>query len=141
MSGQITQLLAAVQGGDSTAESQLAELVYGELHGMAARYTRGERSDHSLQPTVLVHEAYVRLVKQEDRNWANRSHFFAVAARLMRQILIDHARGRNAAKRGGPQVKLPLGEIDAFVVERLDEVLAVDRASTVPAYSSSGNSC
>jgi RNA polymerase sigma factor (TIGR02999 family) len=128
MPGEITQLLAEIQGGDRHAESRLAALVYGELHKIAARYMRAERPDNSLQATILVHEAYLRLVNQEDQNWQNRAHFFATAARLMRQILIDHARTRNAAKRGGPHADLRLDDIIVFSDDRLEQVLAIDEA-------------
>ncbi|HEV3202525.1 MAG TPA: sigma-70 family RNA polymerase sigma factor [Bryobacteraceae bacterium] len=130
MPGEITKLLAEVQSGDRRAESQLAVLVYGELHRMAARYMRREQADNSLQATILVHEAYLRLVNQEDQTWQNRAHFFATAARLMRQILIDHARNRNAAKRGGPHVDLRLDDLIVVSDDRLEQVIAIDEALT-----------
>jgi RNA polymerase sigma factor (TIGR02999 family) len=126
----ITQLLIELRKGQASAESELAGLVYTELHRMAARYMQQERPGHSLQPTILVHDAYLRLVGDEDRSWENRSHFFAVAARLMRRILIDHARSRNAAKRGGPQANLPLDDALVISEDRMDEVLMVDEALT-----------
>jgi len=130
MPGEITQLLAELRNGDSAAESRLAALVYDDLYRIARRYMRRERPEHTLQATVLVHDAYLRLVNQEDQNWENRSHFFAVAARLMRQILIDHARMHKAQKRGGPQARLPLDEIVIVSHDRLDQILAVDEALT-----------
>ena len=130
MAGEITQLLDDMRGGNAAAESRLAELVYQDLHRMAQRYMRHERPEHSMQATALVHDAYLRMVNQEERNWQNRSHFFAVAARLMRQILIDHARARNAQKRGGLQARLPLDDVVVVSDDRLDEILAVDEALT-----------
>src|SRR3974390_2837122 len=108
MQGEVTRLLEEVRRGNASAEKELATLVYNDLHHMAARYMHHERPGHSLQATMLVHDAYLRLVGDEEQSWENRSHFFAVAARLMRRSLIDYARMRNAAKRGGPQPNLPL---------------------------------
>src|SRR5271165_3525011 len=90
--GEVTRLLKEFRAGDKEAEERLVPLVYNELRRLAAYYMRGERSGHSLQPTALVHEAYIRLTGLRGIDWQNRSHFFAVAARLMRRILIDHAR-------------------------------------------------
>src|SRR5258706_9042301 len=87
---------------------------YEELRRLAAGYLRGERSDHTLQPTALVHEAYLRLVGQPDVQWRNRDHFVAVAATMMRRVLVDHARGHNRDKRGGDRIKLSLAEADCF---------------------------
>lgn len=131
MPGEITQLLERVRNGSSGAESQLAALVYRDLHRIAANYMRRERPEHSLQATILVHDAYLRLVGDEDQNWENRSHFFAVAAQIMRRILIDHARSRNAAKRGGGRLpNCPLDDVLLISEDRLDEVLAIDEALT-----------
>ena len=110
MPGEITQLLAEVQGGDKSAESRLVSHVNDELHRMADNYMFREHSGQTMQATILVHDAFLRLVEQDDRSWQNRSQFFAVAAVLMRRILIDHARRRHAAKRGGAGAKLPLDE-------------------------------
>jgi RNA polymerase sigma-70 factor, ECF subfamily len=123
----ITRLLADVQGGNQEARSRLASLVYDELHRLAARFMRGERSGHTLQATVLVHEAFMRLVDQSDQSWQNRAHFFAVAAQVMRRLLIDYARSRKTLKRGaGIKVELD----DAMIVseQRCDEWIAVDEA-------------
>jgi len=128
MPGEITELLEGVRNGNSSAESQLAALVYHDLHRIAAHYMRHERPGHSLQATMLVHDAYLRLVSHEDQSWENRSHFFAVAARLMRRILIDHARSRNAAKRDGRHPNRPLEDVLLISEDRMDEVLAVDEA-------------
>lgn len=95
----VTQLLVAVNNGDREALDQLLPLVYNELHRLADHYLRRERSDHTLQATALVHEAYLRLVDQ-NVSWKNRAHFFGVAAEMMRRILVDHARSHQAAKRG-----------------------------------------
>lgn len=128
MAGEITQLLADIRAGDNGAESRLVSLVYDELHRMAARYMNRERSGHTLQATVLVHEAYMRLVAQEDQNWQNRSHFFSMAAQLMRRILIDHARSRGAQKRGGTKVKLPLEDALVAGEYNCEELIEVDDA-------------
>jgi RNA polymerase sigma factor (TIGR02999 family) len=129
MPGEITELLGQLRRGDTAAESKLAALVYEDLYRIAQRYMRRERREHSLQATVLVHDAYLRLVNQDEQNWQNRSHFFAVAARLMRQILIDHARMHKAQKRGGGG-RLPLDDVLLISDDRLDEILAVDEALT-----------
>src|SRR5580658_3647142 len=101
---QITKLLQRLSSGDADAEAALIPLVYRELHHIAGALMRAERREHTLQPTALVHEAYVRLVEQKSQVWENRVHFFAVAARIMRRILVDHARQRQAQKRGGPTI-------------------------------------
>lgn len=130
MAGEITQLLERVRNGDKSAESRLAELVYKDLHKIAAHYLHHERPGNSLQATILVHDAYLRLVNGEDQSWENRLHFFAVAARMMRRILIDHARMKNAAKRGCSPAKLPLDEVLLISEDRMDEILMVDQALT-----------
>ncbi len=99
----VTRLLHALQEGTPDAGDHLIRLVYQELHGIAERYMRRERSDHTLQPTLLVDEAYLRLVGQQHVSWQNRAHFFAIAAQAMRRILVDHARRRGAARRQGGQ--------------------------------------
>jgi RNA polymerase sigma factor (TIGR02999 family) len=98
--GDVTEMLTKFRRGDPGAEAKLVELVYSQLRRLAADYMRRERKDHSLPPTALVHEAYLRLIKLQPKVWQNRAHFFAVAALLMRQILVDHARRRRAQKRG-----------------------------------------
>lgn len=108
--GQVTELLLAWSDGDRSAYERLVPLVYRELHEMAQRHLRRERSDHTLQPTALVNEAYLRLVDQSAARWRNRSQFLGVAAQAMRRILVDHARGRAAQKRGGDAVRTALGE-------------------------------
>jgi RNA polymerase sigma factor (TIGR02999 family) len=121
---EITRLLGEWAKGSQQALEELTPLVYGELRQLAAGYLRKERRDHTLQPTALVHEAYLRLVDQKSPSWRNRSHFFAVAARLMRQILVDHARRRQAGKRAGR--KLSLEEAVSFERERSADLLALD---------------
>jgi RNA polymerase sigma factor (TIGR02999 family) len=122
----VTQLLGEWASGNQQALDKLTPLVYGELRQLAARYLRGERPDHTLQPTALVHEAYLRLVDQQNPSWQNRSHFFGVAAHLMRQILVDHARRRQAGKRAGHKVSLE--ETVSFAPQRSADLLALDDA-------------
>jgi RNA polymerase sigma-70 factor (ECF subfamily) len=124
----VTAALAQLRAGDAQAADKLLPLVYEELRRLAARYMRAESEGHTLQPTALVHEAYLRLVNQADARWQNRAHFFAVAARAMRNILVDHARGLRAAKRGGGGHKLPLKEAADVTLERGGYVVALDEA-------------
>src|SRR5215204_1129102 len=100
---EVTVLLNQLSGGDETAPEKLLPFVYEDLRRLASAYFSNEKSDHTLQPTALVHEAYIRLVNWENDGWQNRAHFFAVAADVMRKILIDHARRKNAQKRSGGQ--------------------------------------
>jgi RNA polymerase sigma-70 factor (ECF subfamily) len=127
-SGEITQLLADWSEGDEAAFQRLLPLVYDELHRLANAYMRRERPDHTLQTTALIHEAYLRLLGQQNVHWQTRAHFFAVAARAMRNILVDHARGRGRAKRGDGVPVLPLGDVAAMSFERADELVAVNTA-------------
>jgi RNA polymerase sigma factor (TIGR02999 family) len=124
----ITRLLADWSAGNDAALNQLLPLVYDELRRLASRYMRRERPDHLLQTTALVHEAYVRLVEQRNVNWETRAHFFAVAARVMRHILVDHARGVQRAKRGHGAAPVSLNDIAVLSNDRADEVLAVNSA-------------
>jgi len=127
-SGQVTELLVRWRGGDREALDALMPLVYSELRRLANSYLQRERSDHTLQSTALVHEAYVRLVDQNLPQWQNRAHFFAVAAQLMRQILVDYARSHRAAKRGGGAYKVTLTDA-ASQPQRVDvDVVALDDA-------------
>jgi RNA polymerase sigma-70 factor, ECF subfamily len=121
---EVTLLLAEWAKGNQQALDDLTPLVYRELRQLAASYLRKERQGHTLQPTALVHEAYVRLVDQSNPTWQGRSHFFGVAARLMRQILVDHARRKHAGKRAGLQV--PLDEAVSFQHERSRELINLD---------------
>ena len=123
----ITGLLAQMGSGDAEAFDRLIPLVYRELHRIADAYLRRERPGHTLQPTALIHEAYLRLVGYEGTDFQNRTHFFAVAARVMRQILVDHARARQAEKRG-PAGKVVLRETLDFAPERERIVVALDDA-------------
>lgn len=109
-SKEVTLLLNQWADGDKEALTSLMTLLYDELRRMAHIHLRGERGDHTLQPTALVNESFLRLVQQHDVKWQNRAHFFAVASQIMRHILVDYVRRRNAAKRGGPQVKLSIEE-------------------------------
>jgi RNA polymerase sigma factor (TIGR02999 family) len=104
----VTRLLHAWSAGDVAASDRLLALLYGDLKLRARRQLRRERRDHTLQPTALVHEAYLRLVPQADATWQNRAHFLAMAAVMMRRVLLDHGRGRGTAKRGGSWVRVPL---------------------------------
>src|SRR5215210_2684971 len=109
-SNQVTRLLLDWSQGDKAALDQLMPLVYQELKNLASRYLKSERPGHTLEPTALIHEAYLRMIEQEMPQWQSRAHFYGVAARLMRQILVDHARTRSAAKRGAGQPKLSLDD-------------------------------
>ena len=126
----MTTLLTAATTGDAKATDKLMTVVYAELRRLAAHYLRGERPDHTLQPTALVNEAYLQLIDQKGHRWQNRAHFIGVAAQLMRRILVDHARAHGALKRGGQQAKVPLDEAFVMSAERSDELLAVDEALT-----------
>lgn len=127
--GEITALLKRVGVGDERAREQLMERVYRELQRLAGYYMRGERVDHTLQPTALVHEAYLRLFGQEQIDWRNHSHFVHGAARAMRQILVDHARRRATAKRAGEQKKVSFNESAVLVSDQRPEImLALDEA-------------
>jgi RNA polymerase sigma-70 factor (ECF subfamily) len=121
---EVTHLLAEWAKGNQRALDDLTPLVYRELRQLAASHLRKERLGHNLQPTALVHEAYVRLVDQINPTWQSRSHFFGVAARLMRQILVDHARRKHAGKRGGMRVSLD--EAVSFQQERSRDPVALD---------------
>jgi RNA polymerase sigma factor (TIGR02999 family) len=123
---QITGLLARWRAGDRDALDSLMPLVYDELRTVAQHYLRKERPDHTLQSTALVHEAFVRLVGQKPPEWKNRKHFYGVAARLMRQILVDHARAHRAGKRGGDAVKLSLNEGLVGSANKGLDILALD---------------
>jgi RNA polymerase sigma-70 factor, ECF subfamily len=124
----VTLLLHCLNLGESAAEAKLIPVVYDELRRLAAHYMRQERPDHTLQATALVHEAFLRLTRQKDVNWQGKAHFFGVAAKLMRQILIDHARGRLREKRGSGGQKLPLDEGLLLTEARSAELVAVDAA-------------
>jgi RNA polymerase sigma factor (TIGR02999 family) len=124
----VTQILQAWSDGDDTAPDRLMPIVYAELRRLAGQYLRRERADHTLQATALVHEAYLKLVDEKRVTWKNRAHFCGIAARLMRQILMEHARGYNAAKRGGGLEKLYLEETRHLAPERAPDLVALDDA-------------
>jgi RNA polymerase sigma factor (TIGR02999 family) len=124
----IAHLLKEWSEGDQQALDELTPLVYEELRQQAARYLRKERPNHSLQATALINEAFLRLIDVKDVQWQNRAHFFAIAANLMRRILVDHARRRDAEKRGGSQVCLTLDEGLAWANEPDVDLLAIDEA-------------
>ena len=127
--GEITLLLAEVKLGQKDALARLMPLVYKELRRLAGHYLRDERIGHTLQPTALVHEAYLRLVGQDRADWQNRAQFMGVAAQLMRRILVDYARERAAAKRGGGAVRIDDEGFDLGATpQQSEEVLAVDEA-------------
>lgn len=126
---EITQLLLDWSRGNKAALDGLIPLVYPELRKLARHYLRSERSEHTLQPTALIHEAYLRLVDQDLPDWQSRAHFFGVAARLMRQILVDHARTRRAERRGGGQTNLPLEAVPTVhYLNDTTQLLAFDEA-------------
>ncbi|HTV82965.1 MAG TPA: ECF-type sigma factor [Acidobacteriaceae bacterium] len=127
--GDVTQLLKAMHAGDAAAAERLLPLVYGELHRLAQAYMRRERPDHTLQPTALIHEAWLRLAG-EDIDWSSRAHFIGLAAHLMRQVLVDYARAHAAQRRAGGQHRVEFEDDLAISPERLDEAVALDEALT-----------
>jgi RNA polymerase sigma factor (TIGR02999 family) len=127
-SGSVSQLLRAWGRGDLQARDELVPVVYRELRRRAGAYLRRERSDHTLQPTALVHEAYLRLTAQDRVAWQNRAHFFAIAAQMMRRVLIDHAREHLAAKRPGAHLKVLLDDGIGAAQPRECELIMVDEA-------------
>jgi RNA polymerase sigma factor (TIGR02999 family) len=127
---QVTQLLKAWGNGDEAARDELMTLVYEELHRLAHQHLKRERPGHTLQTSALVNEAFVKLIDQKDVRWQNRGHFFAIAAQLMRRILVDHARIRRAAKRGGSASPVSLDDALVISNERSAEVVALDEALT-----------
>jgi RNA polymerase sigma-70 factor, ECF subfamily len=124
----ITALLVQLSAGNREVEARLIPQVYGELRRLAAHYMRSERGNHTLQPTALVNEAYTRLVQQPQVPWQSRAHFFATASQLMRHILVDHARARQAGKRGGPQRQVTLDEAILPSEDRTIDVLILHEA-------------
>ncbi len=128
-SQHITQLLNQWSDGDAEVLDDLLPLVYKELRRQAAGYLRRERSDHTLQPTALINEAYLKLIDQRDVKWQNRAHFFAIAAQAMRRILVDYARDRHREKRGGAAENLPIDEALTIVSqEKSVDLVALDEA-------------
>ena len=128
-SQQLTQMLIQLSEGNAQMVDDILPLIYDELRRLAGNYLRRERSDHTLQPTALVHEAYIKLIDQTQVKWQNRAHFFGIAANIMRRILVDYARQHKAEKRGGAAEKMPLEEEILIVSERKSaELLALDEA-------------
>ena len=125
---QLTQLLKNWGNGDAAAHDELMAVVYEELHRLAHQYMKREHPGHTLQTSALVNEAFVKLVDQRNVEWQNRAHFFGIAAQVMRRILVDHARARQSAKRGGSSRPLSLDEALIVSDERSAEVIALDEA-------------
>jgi len=125
-STRVTLLLRRLSEGDQNALAELMPLMYDELHSLASSYLRRERPNHTLQTTALVHEAYLRLVNQNDTQWNERGHFLAVAAQIMRRILVDHARRHKSDKRGGPVAKLPLEAARLVVNGQSEDIMMLD---------------
>lgn len=126
--GNITQLLKSYCGGDRTTLDEMLPLVYDELRRIAGAYMSRERVGHTLQPTALVHEAYLRLVSQRSANWRNRAQFYGLAANMMRRILVNHAVAKKAEKRGGPGEQVPLDDVSAFFEDQDVDLIALDEA-------------
>jgi RNA polymerase sigma factor (TIGR02999 family) len=128
--GALTQLLIAWSKGDAAALEQLAPLVYAELRKLAHRYMKRERAGHTLQTTAVVHEAFLRLIGNPQEKWQNRAHFYAIAAKMMRRILVDYARANSRAKRGGETARVSIEDIDAPVADVAlnPDVIALDEA-------------
>lgn len=124
----VTMLLVRWKDGEEGAMDALLPLVYDELRRLARSYLRKERIDHTLQPTALVHEAYVRLADRQQPAWRDRVHFFSIAARVMRQVLVDHARSYTANKRGGDVIKVPIEEGEQVADQRASDLLQLDDA-------------
>jgi RNA polymerase sigma-70 factor, ECF subfamily len=125
---EISVILKDWSGGDRASADALLSLVYDELRKIAGQYLRKEKSGHTLQPTALVHEAYMKLIDISDISWNDRAHFFAVSASIMRRILVDHARGKLTEKRGGDIQRISLDDVDSFSDEPDIDLLAVDEA-------------
>jgi RNA polymerase sigma factor (TIGR02999 family) len=132
---EITELLRAWSRGDQDAFDKLAPVVYTELHHLARRYMARERRDHTLQPTALVHEAYMRLADFQHLHWKNRVHFYAISSQVMRRVLVDFARARYRNKRGGVRQRLSLEECQNFAVQDDASLIALDDALTTLASS------
>jgi RNA polymerase sigma-70 factor, ECF subfamily len=124
----VTKVLEEIRNGDERAADRLLPLVYDEFRALARHYLAQERGNHTLQPTALVHEAYMKLVDQSRVDWQGRSHFFAVAAQAMRRILVDHARSRQREKRGGGRARVVLDEAVALSPQKDEDVIALDEA-------------
>jgi len=128
MAEDVTRLLGDLRAGHSDALPDLLVAVQRELHGLAAAHLRRERAGHTLQPTALVNEAYMRLVEQREQNWDNKNHFLAIASTAMRRVLLEHARGRLAEKRGGGAERVTLFDVPTALDEQPETLLALDEA-------------
>jgi RNA polymerase sigma factor (TIGR02999 family) len=129
--GERTRTLIDAARGDARSADRLLPLIYTELRALASKYLKGERPGHTLQPTALVHEAYLRLIRIEEVDWEGKTHFFAMAAREMRRVLVDHARRRDADKRGGGAERMTFSEGVGLVEDRVIDVIALDEALRV----------
>lgn len=125
---EVTQVLRRISKGEREAVEQLVPMIYDEFRALAGSYLRRESPGHTLQPTALVNEAFLKLVDQKNVDWQGRSHFFAVGAQAMRRILVDHARGKSREKRGGDRQKISLNEEITLSPQRDEDLLAVDEA-------------
>jgi RNA polymerase sigma-70 factor, ECF subfamily len=130
VAGEITGLLAAVRDGDTGAESRLLTLVYGELNRLARNHMRRERAGHTLPPSALINEAYIRLMGGDHQNWNDRVHFFANASVAMRRVIVDYARQHRAAKRPGGKMRVELDEAMVAANPKIDDLLIIDEALT-----------
>lgn len=128
MAQEITKFLQEWSKGDESAADELFPLIYDELHKQARIFLIKERPDHTLQPTALVHETFLKLIDQKHVDWKNRTHFLGVASTLMRRILVDHARAHNSGKRGGSAIRLSVEDIDISAEERASDLLWLDEA-------------
>lgn len=126
--GDVTELLESWRAGDAGALEKLIPVVYEDLRRVAARYMRSGGAGHTLQTTALVHEAYLRLIREQERTWQNRTHFFAVAAQIMRNLLVDHARALARVKRGGGTVQVTLEEVPQFTAADPETLITLDDA-------------
>lgn len=127
---EATRIVNAIAAGDRSGVDRLFSLLYGTLRDLAARYLKGERPDQTFSPTDLVHEAYMKLIDQRKVEWRGKTHFLAIGAQAMRRILVDHARYKHRAKRGGGRVRVQLNEQIALSPEREEDLLALDEALT-----------
>jgi len=128
--GQITLLLKRLRNGDREAESELLPIVYKHLHSLAQKQFRNERPGHTLQPTALVSELYIRLIRDTSIDWQSRGHFFAIAAQTIRRILVDHARSVNAQRRPNPQKRITVDDVMLYSDDHTQEILMIDDALT-----------
>lgn len=128
--GEVTRLLREFRSGDGASASRLMDLIYPELKRIAKIRLRHERHGHDLQPTELVHEAYIRMVSHEDHSWESRAHFYAASANVMRRVLVDYARSRNAKKREGGRTPIPLDDALSLTREQSEDLLDLDVALT-----------